>query len=312
LAGLTITGGYHERGGGMYCGDYARPTVTNCTFRENSASLGGGLYNESSPTLTNCTFIANSADGGGGIYNNGQEPECKPVISDCRFSANTATHNGGGMYNLGRYAEPVMTRCEFIRNSVSEGGGGAIRNNMSGSPTLINCIFAENSVATFGGAIRNSNSGNTKLTNCTFSANSAGNGRALACNPDDGGSQSPCVFIVTNCILWDDGDEIFIDDKSIVNVTYSNVRGGSGRNPWPGQGNIDVDPCFADPDNGDYHLTSRMGRWDLMSQSWICDEVASPCIDAGDTITPVNLEPSPNGGVVNIGAYGGTQEASKS
>ena len=312
LDGLTIAGGYHELGGGMYCGEYASPTVTNCTFRENSASLGGGLYNESSPTLTNCTFSDNSADGGGGIYNSGQEPECKPVISDCRFYANTVTHNGGGMYNLGRYAEPLITRCEFIRNSVSEGGGGAIRNNMSGSPTLTNCLFVENSVATFGGAIRNSNSGNTTLTNCTFSANSAGNGNAMACNPDDGGSQSPCVFIVTNCILWDGGDEIFIDDKSIVNVTYSNVQGGSGRDLWPGIGNIDADPHFTDTENGDYHLTSRTGRWDPKSQSWILDKVTSPCIDAGDTSTPINLEPSPNGGVVNIGAYGGTAEASKS
>ncbi len=312
LAGLTITGGYHELGGGMYCGEYARPTVTNCTFRENSASLGGGLYNESSPTLTNCTFSDNSADAGGGIYNNGEEPECKPVISDCMFYANTVTHNGGGMYNLGRYAEPLITRCEFIRNSVSEGGGGAIRNNMSGSPTLTNCIFAENSGARFGGAIRNSNNGNTKLTNCTFSANSAGSGSALACNPDDGGSQSPCVFIVTNCIFWDGGDEIFIDDKSIVNVTYSNVQGGSGRGQWPGKGNIDADPHFADTENGDYHLTSKTGRWDAKSQSWILDKVTSPCIDAGDTSTPINLEPSPNGGVVNIGAYGGTEEASKS
>ena len=312
LAGLTITGGYHELGGGMYCGDYARPTVINCTFRENSASLGGGMYNESSPTVTNCTFSDNSADGGGGIYNSGQEPECKPVISDCMFYANTVTHNGGGMYNLGRYAKPVVTRCEFIRNSVSEGGGGAIRNNMSGSPTLTNCLFAENSVATFGGAIRNSNSGNAKLTNCTFSGNSAGNGIALACNPDDSGSQSPCVFIVTNCIFWDGGDEIFIDDKSIVNVTYSNVQGGSGKGQWPGKGNIDADPHFADTDNGDYHLTSKTGRWDAKSQSWIRDKVTSPCVDAGDKSTPINLEPSPNGGVVNIGAYGGTEEASKS
>ena len=312
LAGLTITGGYHELGGGIYCGGYASPTVTNCTFRENSASLGGGLYTESSPTLTNCTFIANSADGGGGIYNSGQQPECKPVISDCVFSDNTAIHNGGAMYNLGRYAEPMITYCEFIRNSVLQGGGGAIRNNMSGSPNLANCLFIGNSAATFGGAIRNSNSGSTTLTNCTFGANSAGSGSALACNPDDGGSQSPCVFQVTNCILWDGGDEIFIDDKSIVNVAYSNVRGGSGHGPWLGKGNIDADPHFADPDNGDYHLTSKTGRWDPMSQSWVRDKVTSPCIDAGDTSDPVNLEPSPNGGVVNIGAYGGTEEASKS
>ena len=312
LSGLTITGGYHELGGGMYCGDYAQPTVTNCTFRENFGSLGGGLYIESSPTLTNCTFIENSANGGGGIYNSGLEPECKPTINNCLFSANTATHNGGAMYNLGRYCEPMIMHCEFVRNSVSGGGGGAIRNNMGGSPTLINCLVAENSAATFGGAIRNSNSGATEVTNCTISGNTAKSGSALACNPDDSATQSPGVFIITNCILWDGGDEIFIDDKSVINVTYSNIQGGSAEGPWPGQGNIDIDPHFADLYNGDYHLTSWTGRWDPMSQNWIKDMVTSPCIDAGDVNTPVNLEPSPNGGVVNMGVYGGTEEASKS
>ncbi|MHC4204562.1 MAG: C10 family peptidase [Planctomycetota bacterium] len=312
LSGLTITGGYHEMGGGMYCGEYAQPTITNCTFRENVGSLGGGLYIESSPTLINCAFIENSADGGGGIYNSGQQPECKPNINDCLFSANTATHNGGAMYNLGRYCEPVIMHCEFVQNSVSGGGGGAIRNNMGGSPILINCLIAENSAATFGGAIRNSNGGATEMTNCTLSRNSADSGRALACNPDDGASQSPGVFLITNCILWNGGDEILIDDKSIVNVAYSNVQEGSDTGPWPGQGNIDIDPYFADPDSSDYHLTSKAGRWDPNTKSWVQDKISSPCIDAGDTKIPVNLEPTPNGGVINIGVYGGTEEASKS
>jgi hypothetical protein len=59
-------------------------------------------------------------------------------------------------------------------------------------------------------------------------------------------------------------------------------------------------------------LASRTGRWDPMSRNWIQDMVTSPCIDAGDTSIPVNLEPTPNGGIINIGVYGGTIEASKS
>jgi hypothetical protein len=312
LDGLTITGGYYERGGGMYCGDCARPTVINCTFRENSASLGGGMYTDSGPTLTNCTFSANSAEGGGGIYNNGEEAECNPALIDCTFYSNTATHNGGGMYNLGRHARPTLTGCKFIQNSVSGGGGGAIRNNLSGSPILINCLFSGNSAATFGGGIRNSNGGNTKLTNCTFSANSGSNGNALAFTPDDADSQAPCVLEVVNCIFWDGGDEIYNDDNSILLVTYSNVQEGGVRGPWPGEGNIDMDPHFADPDNGDCHLKSEAGRWDPNSQSWVQDTVTSRCIDAGDMSDPISLEPFPNGGVVNMGAYGGTAEASKS
>jgi hypothetical protein len=312
LTGLTVTGGYYELGGGMYCGDYSRPTVTNCVFRENSGSLGGGLYNESSPILTNCMFIANFADGGGGIYNSGQESECKPVISDCIFSENAAMYNGGGMYNLGRYAKAVVIRCEYIRNSVSEGGGGAIRNNMSVSSSLTNCLFVENSAATFGGAIRNSNGGATTLINCTFGGNSAENGNAMVCNPDDSASQTPAVFQVTNCIFWDGGDEIFINDGSSVNVTYSNIQGGSGSDFRQGEGNIDIDPHFADPGNYDYHLVSKTGRWNPNSQSWVRDMITSPCIDAGDINTTVGDEPIPNGGIVNIGAYGGTGQASKS
>jgi hypothetical protein len=42
------------------------------------------------------------------------------------------------------------------------------------------------------------------------------------------------------------------------------------------------------------------------------DAVTSPCIDAGDMTSPIGFEPFPNGGVINIGAYGGTAEASKS
>ena len=42
------------------------------------------------------------------------------------------------------------------------------------------------------------------------------------------------------------------------------------------------------------------------------DDVTSPCIDAGDPATPVGLESSPNGGIVNMGVYGGTNQASRS
>jgi len=67
-----------------------------------------------------------------------------------------------------------------------------------------------------------------------------------------------------------------------------------------------------DPDNGDYHLKSQAGRWDPVSLSWVTDDVTSPCIDAGDPDSPVGDEPMPNGGIINMGAYGGTVETSKS
>ena len=59
---------------------------------------------------------------------------------------------------------------------------------------------------------------------------------------------------------------------------------------------------------GDYHLKSQAGRWDPNSQTWVQDDITSPCIDAGDPNSPIGLEPFPNGGYINMGAYGGTSE----
>ena len=112
-------------------------------------------------------------------------------------------------------------------------------------------------------------------------------------------------------------------------VTYSDVRGGHA-----GEGNIDIDPCFvslgqwSDPNNGgapataadpnavwvagDYHLRSQAGHWDRQTETWVRDSETSPCIDAGNPAQPFSLEPFPNGGIINLGAYGDTAEASKS
>lgn len=51
---------------------------------------------------------------------------------------------------------------------------------------------------------------------------------------------------------------------------------------------------------------------DPNSQSWVRDDVTSPCIDAGNPGCPIGDEPTPNGNRRNMGAYGGTIDASKS
>ena len=84
-------------------------------------------------------------------------------------------------------------------------------------------------------------------------------------------------------------------------------------------GNIDTDPLFAHEGNwdsdtwiqGDYHLKSQAGRHDPARQIWQIDDQHSPCIDAGDPTAAYKNEPLYNGQRINIGAYGNTQQASK-
>ncbi len=113
---------------------------------------------------------------------------------------------------------------------------------------------------------------------------------------------------VTNCILWNDSpQEIWGWGPNPV-FTYSDVQGG-----WPGEGNIDADPLFADPANGDYHLKSQTGRWNPQTPGWWTQgDVTSPCIDAGNPNSDWSAELSPHGERINMGVYGGTSQASKS
>ncbi len=58
--------------------------------------------------------------------------------------------------------------------------------------------------------------------------------------------------------------------------------------------------------------TVQAGRWERENRPrWVEDNVTSPCIDAGDPLSPAGDEPEPNGRRINMGAYGGTAEASK-
>ena len=84
-------------------------------------------------------------------------------------------------------------------------------------------------------------------------------------------------------------------------------------NSWAdGTGSIVADPCFADSDNGDYHLQSAAGRWEPLSETWVTDANTSLGIDFGDPASDWTEELWPHGKRINVGAYGGTPEASMS
>lgn len=312
VAGLTITGGYNETGGGIFFGKSTAPTMINCIFSENQAYCGGAVYcYNANPELINCEFINNSsAAAGGALYCYVDYVECDSVLEDCLFQGNTTIYNGGAIYNSGPI-NALLTNCIFTENA-SSGGGGAVRNTYYANTTFTNCIFSKNQAQTYGGGIRGSIDSKITITNCTFSSNMAISGSSVACTTDDQNGQYPSTIQIINSILRDSGDEIWKNDESKITVTYSNIPNSQGTGPWSGQGNINADPFFADENNSDYHLKSQSGRYDPITESWVTDEMTSLCIDAGDIDSSIGAEPLPNGGIINMGAYGGTIEASKS
>jgi len=329
LTGCGFTRNLATWGGGMYNQECSL-ILTNCTFSENLARRGGGGINNSwqmpiTLNLTDCTFIRNLADFSGGGMNGGAA-----TLTNCVFIANEALQGGGlfsGLLNL--------TNCSFIANKAKYWGGGM----WSGSDNVSNCTFSGNSAGISGGAIFIFCS-DLILTNCTLTGNSAPKGNALSSDEFHGDSSN---VEITNCIFWGSNNEIWNDTglSTSITISYSDIQGGQAvvHDPcsaivW-GQGNIDTDPLFADPGywvdvndpnivvepsdpnndlwvNGDYRLKSEAGRWDLVSESWVIDDITSPCIDAGDPLTPVMYEPHPRGCFINMGAYGGTEKASKS
>ena len=134
------------------------------------------------------------------------------------------------------------------------------------------------------------------LVNVTVSGNKAEYGSAIFCaysNP-----------VLVNAVMWNDSpQEIYFTgwgQSNSIRISHSDIQGGSqgivtndnGTIFWM-DGNIEVDPLFVDPDNGDFQL-----------------QKGSPCIDAGTAFfvwegdTLVNLpDTAYQGNAPDMGTY---------
>jgi Right handed beta helix region/WD40-like Beta Propeller Repeat len=206
-----------------------------------------------------------------------------------------------------------MSHCRILQNR-----DDGIHVSSDTHLELSNCIIAANGgagIRVFARDGRRTIYGRCTIANCTIAQNTL---EAIA---GEGGEST-----IANSIVYfnGSGSDMTQIDGTPLSVTYCSIEGGAA-----GEGSVDVDPFFAslgfwdanvtpeDPNDdfwmaGDYHLKSQIGRYVPASGDWAWDDVTSPCIDAGDSDTAWSLEPQPNGTCINIGAYGGTTQASLS
>ena len=222
------------QGGGIFA-QVSEITARQNEIYNNTGSDGGGISVRSSiAELRDNIIRENTAENGGGIHCDNSDA----IIIDNIITENTAHNGGGGVDNVGGI--PALFGCIISDNNAGNYGGG-ISNDMS-SPIIAYCVITKNTATGAGGGISNYTYSQAILVNCTFSNNSADYGGAIW----NGGSTPTLV----NCILWGDIPDEHSGSESII--TYSNIQGG-----WEGEGNIDCDPLFCNPGDGDYYLAEN-------------------------------------------------------
>ena len=281
-------------------------TNTRTSYKYPTITLAmSTVHNNDTLILDPNTFNESINYNGKAITLTSTDPNDPDIVSSTIINANSTSidvvtfNSGETAYSIlegitltgGRYGiycsstvSPVIKKCT-IRNNNSGGmylPGAAptiqqctIRNNNyygiygSGNIILRNCIIAKN---TYRGVYVNNSSGTFRIINCTVYGNTAYGIYGYA---DE----------VTNCIVWNNSNDLNLNGG--VLATYSCIEDGD-----QGTGNLSINPMFVNVNENDYHLSSN-----------------SVCIDTGTPWFDYSNEPSPNGGRINLGAYGNTDEA---
>lgn len=170
-ASLEIKGGAGIRdntskgyGGGLYCADSVKGSISGGSVYSNTASYGAGIYHEAEFLISGGAIKTNHSDNsGGGIYAKG-----KLVMNGGEISSNAAKTYGGGA---------------IIKNAGGSFSGGKIKNNsavinggglqLDGTVSFSNASVSENTASGKGGGIAVSSGGGIQMNKASVSANTA-------------------------------------------------------------------------------------------------------------------------------------------
>ena len=317
---LTLTDLTVEQGN-IWAGATVHTIVRHCTLRKSRGgvfiipSISGAIVDcdiSVSSGLTTLQFngasyspyvelpeylppmmLRNKSDGGSGIF---------IYSSHTVLVKNNLCEKMHRLYGIGtRLSGLCLYTHNVIRNGKHGASGIYVDNGSAENIYMNNLIYGNSGHGVFLNQRRGPVRNNWFINNTIYG------------NKGDGiyNKQTHAPVAKNNIIVGNGGAGIRGEFKL---VSYNNVWNNAGGNYKCAinEGNMSKDPLFADPDKGDFHLKSKAGRWDPKTKKWMKDDITSPCIDAGDPKDDFSKEPAPNGGRINMGAYGNTHHASKS
>lgn len=335
---VKIGGHYYHFGGAVYCGE-SSPIIKNCVMLLNYSYYSGGaiyLY-KSNAIIQGCELLLNYCNidpdiqgSGGGIY----AYKSKPLIKNCVVAGNRGYWSGGISSNGD--SNSVIENCTIADNYAHDGPDG-LECYERGHADIKNCIFWTDT-RWWGQQQEDINAPYRKHL---FIENQSS--MSVSYTDIEGGINGVYVEDDNSCSLeWGQGN-INADPCFGRYYGYFDYHLKSGLGRWTmmyesnGDYNNDKFIDFKDfaifaiywQDNNppQYIDLDKDGQVDLNDldifcsnwlgpgenySGWVTDDVNSPCIDAGDPCSPYYREPLPNGCRINMGAYGNTEQASKS
>ena len=280
IEGFTIKGGnvsgtMQSGGSGFYISGGSALTITNNKVTGNSnysAGYGGGIYVSSSTPSILNNVITGNSPGTFGDGGGIYVVNASPLIRGNRVVGNIGY--GSGVYVTGSSSAP-----RILNNVIAKNKEGGIECVGSSKARIINNTISDN---TGTGIIINYAQPDTILNNI-ISLNT-GYGISESGTTSDPGKVWYNLFNAN-------GSGVYQDEGSTDYYTSVALNSGAAE----AKNNLDGDPLFLDYFAGDYHVRS-----------------GSPAVDGGDPASDYGVEPAPNGGRIEIGAYGNTLLATQS
>lgn len=256
------SGGMEHGGAGLSVHDMNSLEIVSTIIQYNDCLFdGGGVRIIDSPfNIINSTISYNEVgvgSAGAGIHIEGGNG----TINGCTIRNNSINDGGKGAGMNLEFVEIHVSSSSFINNGgVYWNGHGGACAAYSSQVIFQNCLFDSNKVATsedvgYGSVMYTYSNATSLFRNCTI----VNNHDSWAWDPHSNA-------LVVNSILWNNlGRPIQgrqAEDSDTTLYYYSDTS-------WEsiGLGNINIDPLFIDPENGDYSLQAN-----------------SACVDAGTSL----------------------------